>query len=625
MSLGVVIGLPCYADEHGNPRFSAGARFALCLGSISPPMNFQSQTLPVWGKRIDIARNEIVEGALRQNGEFVFFIDTDVLFPPTAFQTLLLRHRNNPELKVISGVYWSKSNPTFPLIFHEMGRGSYLNWKVGDFLEDIFATGMGLTLIHTDVFRKMEPPWFTINYGLNIDPETGAMGASSMTEDLPFCERCHELGFKVSVDTGIQAGHYDEASGNIFGLNPSMPQAQGRSPNEHKTLYIGDILAGGEPADVLSTDKTLIPTWLGPPDVIPTDKKYKEIKVKDPAVKFEKLGDVLKEYVNHLEDGGQLFIMHPDFAEMLEVNPLSHDAIYKPDFIEAHLQGLGLTEVQRTKDGAYFVIKGRKPKAGHPLVSIIVVAHDAHEMTRNCIESLRSTEGEYEIVLVDNGSEEPYPNMGDRHIRLERNLPYGQAVTEGVKISDQRAPYVLLLNNDTQIIQTDWLVNLLQRIRGQGNVAAVGPKQITPQGTIYHAGIAFDNRVPFHPFHGFAHDFNAAQEEKMALALNFGCVLLRREMLEKFPLDTRFGLAGNYEDIDWCLRVRKAGGVLIYTPSATIIHIGAGTFRSEIDKHGDEGKEWHDRSLEENRARFLEKWKDEDGILFGEEPKAKEE
>jgi GT2 family glycosyltransferase len=261
------------------------------------------------------------------------------------------------------------------------------------------------------------------------------------------------------------------------------------------------------------------------------------------------------------------------------------------------------------------LINARKPVSGDPLVTIVIPAHDLEDMTEQCISSIRDKtthkDFAYEIVLVDNGSEKPLKRMGDIQIRLDENKPFGEAVTKGINAGSSKSPYILILNNDTAVIDGAWLGNLLTKLRGQGNVAAVGPKQLLPNGTIYHTEVGFnDERIPFHLWLGYAHDHQSVQREKGVLALNFGCVLIRREAFDKVEgFDKRFGLAGNYEDIDLCLRLRKAGYVLIYTPSAEILHFGGQTLAQD--------KKWNDVSVQTNLKKFVEKWKDEPGGLFG--------
>ncbi len=579
----------------------------MCLQSLAPPMNMSTRTMPVVGKRIDIARNEIIESCLRDNSKWLMFIDTDVLFPPHTMMALLQRLQNNPDLSIVSGVYFSKSNPCFPLIFDEAGCGSKLDWKVGDFLEDVgYAIGMGLCLIDCEVFRAFGPPWYDINYGLNIDSETGGTSAASITEDLIFCERAHEAGYKISVDTGIQAGHLDIGSGVIFGLNESMPQAQGREPQTAETLYVGDILAGGEPAHVLCKDPDMKPTWIGGADKIPGGS-YEKVRIKDPDVHPSSLPEVTREWAAHVSPGGSLEVMQPDWPARISQGVAISGNVFGPEYIERGLSEAGMVEVKRTTANDYHVIHAEKPHAEDALVSIIIPAKDLHDMTSQCVASIRdNTEGSYEIIIVDNASDEPYQNIGDKLLTLKTPLSYGRAVTEGTKLS--KAAYIVLLNNDTVVNQKDWLDELLKRIRGNGNVACVGPKQIHPNNTIYHAGIAFSEEgVPFHAFLGWGRDHPAVNQEQIALALNFGCVLIRREVFDRFPLDTRYGGVGNYEDIDWCLTVRKTGLQCIYVPSVEIIHFGGQTLAQNPEEA--------ERSIEENRAKFVDKWGSERELM----------
>jgi len=600
MPLGLLIGLPCWETWHW--------RFSMCLQSLSPPMNYSTRTMPVVGKRIDIARNEIIEAALCDDAQHVMFLDTDVLFPPHTMMALINRLKNNPDLKIVSGVYWSKSNPCFPLIFDEAGLGSKVDWVVGDFLEDVgYAIGMGLCLIDCDVFRAIEPPWYEVNYGLNIDSETGGISAASITEDLIFCEKAHAAGYKISVDTGIQAGHLDIGSNTIFGLNDSMPQAQGREPRKSDTLYVGNILAGGEPAHVLAKDPTLLPTWIGGADRIPTGDTYEKVKVKDPDVHPVSLPEVTNDWAAHVSPGGSIEVMLPDWAEGLKKGMAISGNVYGPEFIEKGLTQAGMVEVKRVSGNDYHVISAVKPQTDEPLVSIIIPVKDLHDMTSQCVASIRdNTEGSYEIIVVDNASENPYQNIGDKLLTLKTPLSYGKAVTEGAKLS--HASYIVLLNNDTVVTQGDWLEELLKRIRGNGNVACVGPKQIHPNNTVYHAGVAFSEEgVPFHAFLGWGRDHAAVEQEQIALALNFGCVLIRREAFDNFPLDSRYGGVGNYEDIDWCLTIRKAGLQCVYVPSVEIIHFGGQT----LSQNPEEAQ----KSIEANRAKFVEKWGSEKELM----------
>jgi GT2 family glycosyltransferase len=333
--------------------------------------------------------------------------------------------------------------------------------------------------------------------------------------------------------------------------------------------------------------------------------------VKDPDLPRGTVPEVVGEWVRVTKPGGTLEVMHPDFAGWIsEGREFDAKALYPGEVFEAEFNK-HLTEVVCKKAGDHYIIGGRKRTDSETLVSILVLAHGMEDMTRSCVESLRNTEHddfEFEVVLIDNGSPNPYENVGDRIVRNEENLPFGAAMTKALETV--KSPYVVLLNNDTYAHKPDWLKNLLLRIRGNGQIVGVGPKQVTPAGTIYWAGTVFaDDRVPFHHSVGVAHDHPNAQTEAPTFALNFGCALLRTDALRQFPLDPIFDSIGNYEDVDWSLQVRSRGLVTLYTPSSEIVHIGAQTQATDPERSR--------KCIEENRAKLLEKWKDAPDGLFG--------
>ena len=102
----------------------------------------------VLNKPIADARNEIVEFALSQGANYIYWLDDDVIAPPDAFLKLFNQHKD-----IINGVYWSKSNPPMPLLFRGHLDGPYYDWHKGDLIE-IDAAGSGLTLVKTDVYRR---------------------------------------------------------------------------------------------------------------------------------------------------------------------------------------------------------------------------------------------------------------------------------------------------------------------------------------------------------------------------------------------------------------------------------------------------------------------------------------
>jgi predicted SAM-dependent methyltransferase len=109
-------------------------------------------------------------------------------------------------------------------MFRNHLEGPYLDWHVGDFIE-VDAAGNGLTLVKTDVYRKISEtvggPWYSTSY---TSFKGGTMSSANNTEDLYFYWKAKQAGFKVWVDTSIQAYHYEKNQGILYGAPNNAPQ-----------------------------------------------------------------------------------------------------------------------------------------------------------------------------------------------------------------------------------------------------------------------------------------------------------------------------------------------------------------------------------------------------------------
>src|SRR6188474_1053743 len=173
----------------------------------------------VLDKPIAEARNEIVEYALMQGANYIYWLDDDVVAPPDAFLKMFMQQKD-----IINGVYWSKSNPPMPLMFRNHLEGPYLDWHVGDLIE-VDAAGNGLTLVKTDVYRKLSEeiggPWYSTEY---TSFKQGGASAANNTEDLYFYWKARRAGYKVWVDTSIQAFHFEKNTKALYGPPSNAPQ-----------------------------------------------------------------------------------------------------------------------------------------------------------------------------------------------------------------------------------------------------------------------------------------------------------------------------------------------------------------------------------------------------------------
>jgi hypothetical protein len=165
-------------------------------------VNYYRTTSPI-GFQVAEARNIIATIATKENFEWLFFIDHDVIIPHTTILKMndfILKHR----YPVVSGLYFTKSVPAEPIIYRGRGNSYYTNWKLGD---KVWVDGvpMGCTLIHTSIFKAM---WndceeydiegqkvrrFFITPATSFfDPETKTWQNASGTEDLNWCKRVIE-------------------------------------------------------------------------------------------------------------------------------------------------------------------------------------------------------------------------------------------------------------------------------------------------------------------------------------------------------------------------------------------------------------------------------------------------
>ncbi len=245
----------------------------------------------------------------------------------------------------------------------------------------------------------------------------------------------------------------------------------------------------------------------------------------------------------------------------------------------------------------------------HAKVSIIIPVWNQPEYTRNCIESVyrHTPEDVFQLYVVDNGSDtetaswlEIASRTRDKFtlIRNEENLGFARANNQAAMMS--ASPYLLLLNNDTEV-RDGWLESLLAIADNDDDVLAVGSKLLHPDGTVQHAGVALvENRMSgagleaWHVDYG-KQDGPTTSQIREFQALTAACLLIRRTAFDEAgAFDEEF--INGYEDVDLCMRLRKLGGRLIYQPESVVTHFESksGPLRFAREK--------------ENLLRFQKKW-----------------
>jgi glycosyltransferase involved in cell wall biosynthesis/GT2 family glycosyltransferase len=234
--------------------------------------------------------------------------------------------------------------------------------------------------------------------------------------------------------------------------------------------------------------------------------------------------------------------------------------------------------------------------------SIIIPVHNRARLTEECLEALSrvSDRTTYEVIIVDNHSTDDTGRVlqaleGDVTVlRQPENRGFGVACNQGARVAS--GEYLIFLNNDTRPLD-GWLDALMDCARQDSAVSAVGSKLLYPDGTVQHAGVAFNcNRVPYHVFQNFAADDPAVNEERDMQAVTGACMLVRAAMFTDLGgFDENY--VNGFEDIDLCLRLRERAKRVVYCPRSVVIH---------HEESSDRRKEHDGKNLE----RFLTRWSD---------------
>lgn len=220
------------------------------------------------------------------------------------------------------------------------------------------------------------------------------------------------------------------------------------------------------------------------------------------------------------------------------------------------------------------------------LVSIIIPFKDKVELLKMCVPSIleKTTYKKYEILLVSNNSVEmatfDYVRLltkANPNIRfLEHNQPFNYSEINNWAVKQAKGKYVLLMNNDIEVISGEWLTAMVEQVQ-RPEVGAVGAKLYYPNDTVQHAGVILGvGGVAGHAHKYLARGnvgyFGRASVIQQLSACTAACLLVKKEVYEKVSGLDEKNLKVAFNDVDFCLRVGQAGFKIIYTPFATLYH-----------------------------------------------------
>ncbi len=228
-----------------------------------------------------------------------------------------------------------------------------------------------------------------------------------------------------------------------------------------------------------------------------------------------------------------------------------------------------------------------------PLVSIIIPTKDRLDLLQPCVESLveKTTYPNYEVLVVDNNSSDPATldylaslEVGSARVRVLRYPhKYNFSAINNHAVRQARGDYLLLLNNDTQVVQPQWLERMMAHAQ-RPDVGIVGARLVFADQRLQHAGVVLGMGAADHPYIGLPMDapgyMGRAQLTQNYSAVTAACLLTRREVYEEVGgLDEgRFKVLFN--DVDFCLKVGERGYRIVWTPYATVVHHGSSSLKS---------------------------------------------
>ena len=219
-------------------------------------------------------------------------------------------------------------------------------------------------------------------------------------------------------------------------------------------------------------------------------------------------------------------------------------------------------------------------------VSIIIPTRDLGAVLNRCLESIftKTLYPNYEVILIDNGSIEPETQeiieqwkqkepQRFRSYRLDIPFNFSRIINYGVQQAS--GDYLLLLNNDTEVITPDWIDGMVEQAQ-RPSIAAVGVLLRYPEGQIQHAGVILGmGRVAAHS-HQYCLETDPGYQGQIIcmnnyLAVTAACLMCRREVFDEVNgLDEKLAVA--YNDVDFCLKLIQQGYYNIYLPHIELYH-----------------------------------------------------
>lgn len=268
-----------------------------------------------------------------------------------------------------------------------------------------------------------------------------------------------------------------------------------------------------------------------------------------------------------------------------------------------------------TVPGDHWRVKYPLPSPA-PRVALIIPTRNRAGLLRQCVDSIleKTTYSNFEVVVVDNDSDEPdalayLSDLRKRNVRvIAFPGPFNYSAINNFAVQQVDAEIVGLLNNDLEVINTDWLDEMVSQAM-RPEIGCVGAMLYYPTDRVQHAGVIVGlGGVAGHAFRDFPRGtpgvFNRARLAQNYSAVTAACLLVRRATYLKVGGLDEKSLSVAFNDIDFCLKVRATGLRNLWTPFAELYH------HESASRGAEDTPEKHERFQREVET-MLERWRDE--------------
>lgn len=220
-----------------------------------------------------------------------------------------------------------------------------------------------------------------------------------------------------------------------------------------------------------------------------------------------------------------------------------------------------------------------------PTVTVIIPTRNAATLVETCITSIlnRTNYKNYDILLIDNGSDDPLAlslfkrlSLNPKVRVLRDDRPFNYSALNNMAVAQAKGDFVCLLNNDVEVISPAWLGEMVSLALRPG-VGAVGARLWYPDETLQHGGVIIGlGGVAGHAHHRISREsagyFGRGAITQCFSAVTGACLLVRKSLYQRVGGLNENDLSVAFNDVDFCLRLQEFGLRNVWTPYAELYH-----------------------------------------------------